>query len=404
MILPKSYTGVREGQQRKRIRIKVQKKSKKKKLDGNFDLSEGVLKIPMGLADIVGPYQTKTVIPTCRIHGGGVKGIVPIGRMKGTLHSVTWGLNGRVRIQIYNCTGVAKMLGQKLSLVGVLVEDDTVIEYEEDDQLLLNETEASKIPSRELRSYEELDVEKDYLEEIQQMENQCLQVEAKGEKEKGIEVSKEKLYGLGDVTKEFLAVCDGSLYHGNNPWHKKLKICHREVQWLVPYGQIPLHNPGVNYITRDITPSEVEELVSMMLAQGVICRLSLGERALHSPVLLLRKPNGKIRKTVDYRVLNSYCSPWTTARTIIHRVLESIPKEWKIFSVLDLEQGFFQLKICPALQALFAFKLGGKSYTYLRLPQGWNSSTGLFHTKVEEALRGAPVKNFINDLITGERM
>lgn len=92
-----------------------------------------------------------------------------------------------------------------------------------------------------------------------------------------------------------------------------------------PHGQIHLHNLGNNYTAKDITLDELEELEGLMKPQGVIQRLSLGQKAIHSLVLLLRKPNEKIRKTLDYRLLNSYCKPWTTSKTFIHRVLESIP-------------------------------------------------------------------------------
>lgn len=102
--MPKSYPGVKKGKKKNIIRIKVQKKSKKKRLDGNFSLNEGVLKIPLGSALIIDPYQTKTVIPPCMVHGQGVRGIVPIRQMKGVLHSVTWGLDGRLRLQVYNCS------------------------------------------------------------------------------------------------------------------------------------------------------------------------------------------------------------------------------------------------------------------------------------------------------------
>lgn len=121
-------------------------------------------------------------------------------------------------------------------------------------------------------------------------------------------------------------MCDASLHHNTNPWHQKLKICHKEVQWLVPYGQIPLHNPEINYTARDITSEEIRGLVGMMLSQGVIRRLAPGEKALHSLFLLLRKSNGMIRETVDSRLLNSYCRPWTTAKTTIHRSWNPSPR------------------------------------------------------------------------------
>lgn len=81
-------------------------------------------------------------------------------------------------------------------------------------------------------------------------------------------------------------------------------------------------------------------------------------------------------------------------------MLGNIPKEWDFFTILNLEKDFFQVEICPAIQSLFAFETSHGNYTYQRLPQGWSSSPGLFHTRVRSVLEGWFVRNYIDDLLT----
>lgn len=65
----------------------------------------------------------------------------------------------------------------------------------------------------------------------------------------------------------------------------------------------------------------------MLENQGVIKKLKQAEKVLCSPLLFLRKSNGKIRKSVYFRVLNSYTEAWVSSHTNVQEVLGSIPKK-----------------------------------------------------------------------------
>lgn len=67
--------------------------------------------------------------------GSGIRGILPIGQLTGILHNVTIGMEGRIRLQMYNCTKRARILTAKLSLVGIVLEEGTKVIYEEYSQL-----------------------------------------------------------------------------------------------------------------------------------------------------------------------------------------------------------------------------------------------------------------------------
>lgn len=49
----------------------------------------------------------------------------------------------------------------------------------------------------------------------------------------------------------------------------------------------------------------------------------------------------------------------------VHKTLVAIPADWDHFTILDSEQGLFQIKICPTLQTLFSFETDFGQFTYL---------------------------------------
>lgn len=124
-------------------------------------------------------------------------------------------------------------------------------------------------------------MEQECFEELKKIERFCYEVIGSDCNKDFNEDRVEKL------TKEFPAVCDTSLKHNQNPWHKQMRVCHREVRQLIPYSKIPLHNPGIQYPIRDVTTKEIDDLLKLLLSQGVIRRLVPGERAMFSPVLWL---------------------------------------------------------------------------------------------------------------------
>lgn len=112
---------------------------------------------------------------------------------------------------------------------------------------------------------------------------------------------------------------------------------------------------------------------------------------------------GVSEKTVDFRLLNSFSDALVSCQTNLPEVLASIPKKWNTFSILDLEQGVFQVAICVALQPLFGFETYFGNWTYIRLPQGWNCNPRMFHSRVKGVLEGKPALNYLDDLVVGGR-
>lgn len=83
-------------------------------------------KVPLGEVVIMGPFHDKNVIPSFMITSMGIKWLVPIGQHNKVEHTVTYGVEGGIRIQIYNWSRTAKLLSHKLGSVVVVTKDGKI--------------------------------------------------------------------------------------------------------------------------------------------------------------------------------------------------------------------------------------------------------------------------------------
>lgn len=85
----------------------------------------------------------------------------------------------------------------------------------------------------------------------------------------------------------------------------------------------------------------VEQQIDEWQQQEII-RVSFSEYA--SPLVLVKKKDGATRVCVDYRLLNKKIVKDEFPLPIISDLIDKL-KDAKLFSVLDLKNGFFHLKI-----------------------------------------------------------
>lgn len=86
---------------------------------------------------------------------------------------------------------------------------------------------------------------------------------------------------------------------------------------------------------------KLREIVDDWLEKGII-RPSNSEYA--SPIVLVWKKNGEYRMCVDYRTLNKYITRDNYPIPVIEDQL-NVLKDKKYFSILDLKDGFFHIKM-----------------------------------------------------------
>ena len=104
-----------------------------------------------------------------------------------------------------------------------------------------------------------------------------------------------------------------------------------------------------------------------------------------SPLCLVVKPNGKVRPCIDYRAVNKVTKPDSFPIPDTRDCLDAFAGA-KIFSVLDLRYGYFQIPVAEAdiPRTTFVSKYG--LYEHLTMPMGMMNSGTTFQRVMERTL------------------
>ena len=139
----------------------------------------------------------------------------------------------------------------------------------------------------------------------------------------------------------------------------------------VPHRRVPPHQWP-----------EVRDYIQKTLDQGII-RESSSPYA--SPIVLVRKKDGKLRLCVDYRLLNAKTHKDAYPLPRIDEALDVL-KGAKYFCSLDLAHGFNQIPMEESDIEKTAFRTGtGGLYEYTRMPFGLCNAPGTFMRVMDKA-------------------
>ncbi|KAF9761302.1 Transposon Tf2-6 polyprotein [Nosema granulosis] len=118
-----------------------------------------------------------------------------------------------------------------------------------------------------------------------------------------------------------------------------------------------------------------------------------------SPSLLIEKKNKELRLVVDYRKVNEFIKDEIST---IPKVFESLYKVStnRIFSKIDLKNGFNQIVLDESSRDITSFTLFGQQYRYKRVPFGIKSGPKLFQKTINTILNGIDnCSVYIDDII-----
>lgn len=123
----------------------------------------------------------------------------------------------------------------------------------------------------------------------------------------------------------------------------------------------------------------------------------------NSPVLLVpkKKPDGSIghRMVVDLRVLNSKLLPIKTILPNIDDLIDKMEKSI-IFSKVDVNQAYLQVKLAEASRKIIAFSDQYNSYCYNSVPFGLAASSQAWANVAHTALSDIPnIALFVDDIL-----
>jgi transposase InsO family protein len=102
-----------------------------------------------------------------------------------------------------------------------------------------------------------------------------------------------------------------------------------------------------------------------------------------SPILMARMPSGKLRFCVDYRKLNAITRKDRYPLPLIGELIERLGKA-KIFTKLDIRQGFHRIRMTKEAEDLTTFRTRYGSYKYHVMPFGLTNGPATFQRFINE--------------------
>jgi len=125
----------------------------------------------------------------------------------------------------------------------------------------------------------------------------------------------------------------------------------------------------------------LEEHVAQLEAAGLVYRNNKSRWA--SPPLIVPKPNGKSRMTVDVRMVNDRTDRLVWPMPMMETITEHL-RGAKVFFTLDFFKGYWQLPLAKESQELFSFITDTGVYTPTRVLMGGSDSVAYCQATVQE--------------------
>ena len=128
----------------------------------------------------------------------------------------------------------------------------------------------------------------------------------------------------------------------------------------------------------------LREYLERMLREG---KIRPSESPAGAPILFVPKPNGRgLRLCVDYRKLNAITVPNRYPLPLMQE-LQDMVQGAKVFSKLDLKNGYNLLRIKPGDEWKTAFRCRYGHFQYLVMPFGLINAPASFQAMMNEILR-----------------
>ncbi len=181
----------------------------------------------------------------------------------------------------------------------------------------------------------------------------------------------------GPLTKDAIIKCYSELFRGVGLLEGDV---HLEVDRSVPPVQIPPRRLPVPI--KETVRQELEALCN----EGIIEPVT-EPSAWISALLVVRKPNGKVRICIDPKHLNQALKRSNYPMPTVDDVLPQLARA-KVFSTVDARHGFWNLRLDEESRALTTFETPFGRFRWIRLPQGISPSPEIFQARVHAALTG----------------
>nr|XP_058958995.1 uncharacterized protein K02A2.6-like [Pocillopora verrucosa] len=202
----------------------------------------------------------------------------------------------------------------------------------------------------------------------------------------------EKTEAMG-LTMQQIAADFHDVFTGEGKFEKKL---HLELDTTIE----PVKQP-VRRIPVAMKPKLKQELTRLK-ELGVIKAVDTPTDWVSS-LVLVKKPNGKLRVCIDPQPLNKALKRSHYPLPVIDDLLPDLSKA-KVFSVCDVKNGFWHVELDEDSSYLTTFGTPFGRYRWLKMPFGISPAPEYFQHRLDQAIEGLPgVRTVADDiLISGE--
>lgn len=173
-----------------------------------------------------------------------------------------------------------------------------------------------------------------------------------------------------------------------NPVHVYLK------ENVVPYA---IFSPRkIPFAWRQQVKDELDEMCQKKIIQAV----EDSPADFVSPLVVVQKPNGKLRICVDFTKLNIYVKRPTHPFKAPWDAVSNIDRKANYFSTLDATNGYWQLELDKESQSLTTFLTPWGRFKFLRAPMGLVSSGDEYCRRGDSALSGiGNIQKVVDDIL-----
>jgi hypothetical protein len=157
-------------------------------------------------------------------------------------------------------------------------------------------------------------------------------------------------------------------------------------------------SPGGMYPIAPEHEAELRDYLQKNLKKGFI---RPGSGPMASPILFVKKPNGKWRLCVDYRRLNSVTRKNRYPLPLITELMDRLQGA-KWFTKFDVREGFYRIRIKEGDEWKTAFKTKYGLFEYTVMPFGLTNAPATFQSVINSALHeylGIFVTAYLDDVL-----